>query len=256
MKDFLEKNKLYIDFGYKVFNIIIKIGIAGLITYLIKFVNVINGFVANNNGLILTFIIFCIVIIIWELRTIRIKINSLIVEELNVISDEEVYFSGSKKYPTIPEAKAVPGIIHDTWRFDSKYYHELKNSKWITHTEKITNEEAIYGGDYTFTKKFQIPFDKKKIKSSEIYFVVDDFCVVIVNGKKVHEKVSGDGLLHSYDIKSDLRQGENELKLIIENVSFESFLKENPKHDFALTNEKYRWNPYGIRFCLTIEYIK
>lgn len=256
MKNFLEKNKVYIDFIYKILNLLLKIGIAGLLAVTFKLFDVTNTFITNNIGLILLFIIICVIIALWDLKSIKNKLNSLILDEIVVISDEETHFNGSKKYPTIPSAKAVATIVHPAWLFDRQFYNEFKNSKWIAHTEKITNDEAIFGGDYEFNKKFNIPFDIKKIKSATIHIIVDDYFILILNDKKISEKTTGNSLLHSFDVKREIIKGENQIRLNIENASFEDFVKKNPSHELALSQEKYRYNPYGVRFCLEIKYIK
>ena len=143
------------------------------------------------------------------------------------------------------------------WHITEKYFTFLKNAKWIAHTIEITNEEALYGGDYNFKRLFNFPITKDKIISAEILFVVDDYCTIIFNNTRICENIFVFNELHKYDIKGNLLYGDNEIRFQIKNADFILGLyKTSPEDPAVLAKEKNKFNPYGFKYRINLRYKK
>jgi uncharacterized protein (UPF0333 family) len=242
----------FIENSIILINIIKGIGILGLGALIIRFYNILTIFLKNNIGLLLLVVIIFLIIILFYLISINKKSRLSLLFEMNVVSDEQTQFIKSVNDPSLSEAKAVATDIHPNWNYDKKYFNELKNSIWIAHTKKISDEDAINGGIYIFEKKFNIPFDLKKIKFAILYYVVDDYCSINFNQNRVTEKINGNQEIQIVDLIKYIKKDENKLSFTVENENMNGINQKN------LINEKdlYRYNPYGIKFCLEIKYLK
>lgn len=244
-----------------IISIILKILTLPVFLYLSVVVKEINTFVSNNEGIAISIIFIGICYLFFEVIGIKKKVNKLIIEEVDIISDEAVKFVGSTYDKSlIKNVNAqISEFIHTEWLFSNKHYDRLKGSHWIAHTKRIEEEEAENGGKYIFSKGFNFDTNKNKIKSAELFFVVDDYCKIYLNGKELRsDRIEGNRELHNIDVKQFIVNGDNELQIEVENVEMGKILKEQGHidHDFFKSKEKYKMNPYGVRFCLTIKYIK
>jgi hypothetical protein len=257
MKEFLEKNKTILDWSYRILTILLKVGIPSILLYFLNGLTKVKGFISDNQWFFILLILIICLFVLFELINLKRKVNSIILEEINIVSDEETMFEYSDKFRNIAtNTNAVVAFGSNIWSFSNNHYNELKNSKWIAHDKYVTVEEAHLGGDYHFKRIFNNPVDIKKIKSADLFFVVDDYCTLIVNNSKICSKVEGNLKLHKYDILKYLKKGDNDLRFVIDNVSFDELLRNQPNHSFWKSKEQHLDNPYGIRFCMTIKYIK
>jgi len=204
-----------------------------------------------NDGLLLIILIL-LVYVIYQLHFIKAYTKSLIIDEYDIISDEDTLFEFSTKYSSIPkDTRAAATRIHVAWQRYDQYFEFLKNSKWIAHTYDISNDEAIYGGDYNFKRSFTFPILKHKIISADIFIAVDDSCTIILNNDKICENLIG---FQALNIQKNIIEGNNEIRFQIINVSFKNRLP--PNHPFWDEPHKYLYNPYGVRYRIVIKYKK
>jgi hypothetical protein len=173
-----------------------------------------------------------------------------------IMSDENTEFIGSKTYPDLPRNVNSFQAHHPRWIECSKKFSAIDGAKWIAHSKNITNQEAIDGGYYEFKKEFSINCSIKKISKAFLNLLVDDHCVVYLNGNILiadngHQRVSGFDELHRYNVSQFLIQGRNEILFKVENIDFH---KENKQGtSFFSYQNKGQHNPYGLIYTLIIE---
>jgi len=226
-----------------ILTIISLIGVSKIINLFLPLYNSLESLISKNA---VTIDVLVIVILIY------------IIVQLIIISNEDTIFEYSTKYPTIPKnTKSMATYIPEIWSKTDQYFTFLKNSKWIAHTYLISEEEAIEGGDYNFKRNFNFPISKEKIVSAEIFFVVDDFCTIILNNNKLCENKQGIDKLYKIDFKDSIICGENEIRFQIRNTDyFKSLFTKNPTHPFCLSTQKNKLNSYGLKYCISIKYRK
>jgi hypothetical protein len=249
-KDFYFKKREGI---YLILTIISIVGLSKIIDFFFPFYGYISQLIVNNA---LVIILALSVYILCQLHFIKKYTKSLIVEEFDIVSDANTLFEDSKKHSSIlPNTQAVATHVHDLWRHNTdQYFPFLKDSKWIAHALEITNIEATDGGDYNFKREFYFPISRDKIISAEIFIVVDDYCTIILNRRKICENLSGFSKLHVQNIKDDILVGNNEIRFQIINVRFQDlFAPSDPAWTSA---QKYLLNPYGFRYRILIKYKK
>lgn len=188
--------------------------------------------------------------------------------KLDIISDNQTYFTGYKAkewWPNLAlatgEAKIakyqeLEGNIRNTY----KTFEELKNIKWIANRETITDEEAIFWWYYYFEKTFDLDVDKMKIVEAYLYIAVDDICKISINNNDIQDYlwekrgITIDDALNAFDIKRSLKKWNNTIKFEVENRSFEKEYKSN--QHFANKTDKWKDNPYWLKYRVYIKYIK
>lgn len=172
---------------------------------------------------------------------------------ISILSDEETIFVSSNTVISLPtNIKSVEASIHHLWKqFDQKY-SELEGAKWIADRPVITNEEALKGGLYTFSREFDFNFEMTQLHSAEICLLVDDFCELIVNGVRF-ERVQGYEELHRFDITKYIKKGKNIVQFIVENISAEEFNDPSKNIEFYKSDKKYLFNPYGLKYSIILE---
>ena len=178
----------------------------------------------------------------------------LTTESLTIASNEETIFIGSNTNKALPSnIEAVPTQIHPAWKAFDRNYPELTNAIWIADRKNITTDEAIDGGQYTFARDFDVPFDLSRMRSAELCLLVDDFCEVMVNEIRFG-RVAGFQDIHKFDISKAVKKGPNRVQFFVENIDFHA--KNNPNTDrvFYESREKFLMNPYGFKFSIVIQY--
>lgn len=186
---------------------------------------------------------------------------------INIISDTETYFIKYEKQGNWPKLNLAKGHakiakyseIEDNARKKYEKYEELKWSKRIAHHEIITNEEATHWWYYFFERKFSLNFDISRIKKAYLYIIVDDECEITINESDLAEninwekkKITSNEALATLDIKDYLKKGDNLIKLKIRNISFET----RTDNLFVNSTEKWKQNPYWVKYWIWIKYIK
>ncbi|MBM2814633.1 MAG: hypothetical protein HW421_1395 [Ignavibacteria bacterium] len=174
---------------------------------------------------------------------------------LEIVSDEQTIFEFSPQYPKIPKntEAVIPQFLPEEWLRADREYPEIQKANWISHARFITNQEALNGGEYHYKREFDIS-EIRKITEAKISFIVDDLCEIKLNNKELCEKKTFDYEMYEYDIKKLLVRGMNEIRFVITNRSYSEFLEGKPDHPFFQTNEKYKMNPYGIKYIISITY--
>lgn len=188
-------------------NTILKILALPVLVILSSVIKGINTFVINNGGIAISIIFVIICYLLFEVIVIKRKVNKLIIEEVDIISDESVKFVESTHKNILAKNvnAQISEFIHTEWLFSNKYYDKLKGSHWIAHTKRIEDEEAENGGKYTFSKGFNFDINKNKIKSAELFFVVDDYCRIYLNGTELRtDRIVGNRELHTIDVKQNI----------------------------------------------------
>ncbi len=171
----------------------------------------------------------------------------------SILSDEETIFVNSNTAISLTtNIKSVETLIHPLWKkFDQKW-PELEGTKWIADRQTITNEEALKGGIYTFTREFNFNSEISQLHSAEICLLVDDFCELIVNSTRL-VRVQGYEELHRFDITQYIKKGKNIVQFIVENISAEKFNDPHKNPEFYKSTEKYLFNPYGLKYSIILE---
>lgn len=176
-------------------------------------------------------------------------------EILTIVSDEKTIFTGSNTNRFLPsDVKAVPTQIHPSWK-EADRYSELRGATWIADRKNITNDEAIHGGQYTFVREFEIPFELNHVHSAEIFLVVDDFCELFINGNRLG-RVEGFHALHRFDITKIIQKDKNRVQFVVENISAQLDHDPNVNKGFYESKDKFLWNPYGFKFSIVIQYLR
>jgi hypothetical protein len=175
-------------------------------------------------------------------------IKSIRQKVIDIPSDQDSIFIGSKTFKEIPfPCNAFKFNDSGYWE-NYKTFPELNNSYWISHTQLISDDEAIKGGEYQFERKFQIDYNKSNIESAKIYLTVDDECKIFLNEAYIGN-FYGIDVLSSISIKDYLYRGENILKIFVINTN-------SPELTSTIHSKKIgkkgSLNPYGIRFLIRI----
>lgn len=172
---------------------------------------------------------------------------------ISIVSDEQTIFISTNVALSLPtNAKSVEALTHPLWiQFDNRY-PELEGAKWIADRPAITNEEALKGGLYTFSREFDFNFEMTQLHSAEICLLVDDFCELIVNGNRF-ERVHGYEELHRFNVTKYIKKGKNTIQFIVENISAEEFNDPNKNMEFYKSDKKYLFNPYGLKYTIILE---
>jgi len=254
--------KLLKEYKFIIGVVLAVIGIIGL-NALVSFINDtiriipwMNVFLNQYSGILLLILILISFYLARKQSMISKKLGMLSPETLNIVSDEETIFIGSNTNKALPSnVKVVLAQIHPLVKEALRKYPELKDATWIADRRNITNDEAIYGGQYTFAREFEIPFELSHMRSAKMCLLVDDFCELIVN--KIHfEKVEGYQDPHRFDISKAVQKGTNRVQFVVENKSFEKLNDPNVNKEFYESKEKFLWNPYGFIFCIVIQYLE
>lgn len=216
----------------------------------------INNFFILKSGVSILILSILIIYIIILLLKINKKIGLLLQETHMFVSDEETTFIGSPDHTRLPAGtKAAVAESHPNWinfdRLHCIFYKELQNAKWIADRKNITNEEALSGGQYNFEREINVSFKKERLLSAHIVLLVDDFCELIVNDHKF-EEVKGYENVHFFDILKDLKEGSNKIRFIVKNLAG----KEWKNDEFQQSQIKFRYNPYGVKFCVVFKYYR
>ncbi len=254
MKRFFKEYKFIITVVLGVISII---GLNALVLFISKTIRIIpwmNTFLNQYSGILLLILILVGFYLSRKQSLISRKLGMLSPETLTIVSDEKTIFIGSNTNKFLPSnIKVVPTQIHPLWKEADRKYPELKIATWIADRENIANDEAIYGGQYTFVREFEIPFELSRMRSAEICLLIDDFCELSVNETRF-EKLHGFEDLHKFDISKAVKKGKNRVQFVIENMSFEKLNDPNVNKEFYESKEKFLLNPYGFKFCIIIQY--
>jgi hypothetical protein len=180
-----------------------------------------------------------------------------IIHELYFISDNKSTKFVESSWPQANIRKGAFAVIaqpHDSWQKADDKFSELRTADWIAHDYHITNEEAIKGGWYKFLRDFMVPCSKADIQVADIILLVDDECVLKINGHE-YPKVRGyRENIHSFNLLPYVVEGKNKLEFLIYNDSFEQQNDPNVNPIFANATEKWVHNPYGIKYMCSIKY--
>lgn len=215
-----------------------------------------NALLNQYSGILLLIVVLISFHLARKQSIISRKLGMLTPRTLTIISDEETIFIGSNTNRALPSnVKVVPAQIHPWWREAQNRYPELRAATWIADRKNITNEEAIRGGQYTFVREFEIPFELSHIRSAEICLLVDDSCELIVNQTRF-EGVKGFQNLHRFNIGKTVQKGRNRVQFVIENSDHQASNDPNVNKEFYESKEKFRYNPYGFNFCIVIQYLE
>jgi hypothetical protein len=167
---------------------------------------------------------------------------------MEIISDSSTFFEGSPTYPSLPKHQNAYTYMDGGYWNKYHQFSELSTSNWISHGQMITDQEALKGGIYQFTKDFNIDYNLNWIEEAILYFIVDDHCSLIVNNNHIGN-YHGFATLHKVNIKSYLIKGINTIKMEITNDNGNNLI--SPKYA-SYVNKKGVLNPYGIKFNLRI----
>ena len=237
------------------------IGLDRFISWATKTIHVIpwiNNLMNNYIGLIFIILLFIMLFSARKQSLIHKKLSKISLETYIIRSDKKTIFIGSETNRALPtNVEAVPIMTYAGWKQEDPQYPELSKALWIADRKIITDQEAIEGGQYTFAREFTIPFEINQLRTAEIQILVDDFCELIVNGTrydKFEGSREGKQSITIFDITKLIREGNNRIQFLIENISFNS--RNDPTVDgiFANSKEKYRLNPYGFKYCIIMEY--
>jgi hypothetical protein len=254
MKRFFKEYQFIISVILAIIGII---GLDALVSFINRTVQIIpwlNAFLNHYSGVLLLTLILISFYLAHKQSMLSRKLGMLSPETLTVVSNEETIFIGSNTHRALPSnVKAVATQIHPLWKEADRKYPELRTATWIADRKNITNDEAIHGGQYTFVREFEMPFDLSRMRSTEIYLLVDDFCEVIVNETRF-EKVEGFQDIHNFDISRAVQKGTNRVQFVVENRDAHAENDPNVNKGFYESKEKFLWNPYGFKFCIVIQY--
>ncbi len=160
---------------------------------------------------------------------------------VSVISGYETKFTHSPQYPHVPKGNPVITNPHSKLA-QSAIIEQLKYSNWISHTVDISKKESIEGGDYFFERQLNLYFIQK-IKSITLYFIVDDFLSLTINGTTICSDVeTPGGIPHIVDIQPFVNLGFNNFQFKIRNVNYPAAT--------ILTDPKA--NPYEFIYTILI----
>jgi hypothetical protein len=233
------------------------IGLNALVSFFSKTIRIIpwlNAFMNQYSGVLLLTLILISFYLAWKQSIISKKLGMLSPETLTIVSDEETIFIGSNTNRALPSnVKAVATQIHPLWKEGDRRYSELRTATWIADRRNITNDEAVRGGQYTFLRESEMPFDLSHLRSAEICLLVDDFCEVSVNETRFG-KVEGFRDIHRFDISRAVQKGKNRVQFVVENRDAHADNDPNVNKGFYESTEKFLWNPYGLKFCIIIQY--
>jgi hypothetical protein len=172
---------------------------------------------------------------------------------IEIESDSKTNFIRSQKYPHLSKNSAVEFLNpKESIKISAEEEESLYSTyKWIAHVkpEELTDEEATNGGDYIFSRTFEIPNDYS-IENAELFVAYDDTCEVFLNNNMVITQV-GDLAKETFFQKANIpteyfQPGENNLKMNVMNYNSEQ-IGHGGK---PLTNKE---NIYGIAYSLRIQ---
>lgn len=186
------------------------------------------------------------------------KLNVSSAGSIRIVSDNKTMFTGAETPKSAPKLEtninAIQARMHPNWQKVDNKFPVLKDAIWIADREHITNDEALYGGQYNFTREFEIPVEKSRLEAAKIYLLVDNFCELKVNGNRIN-RFEGFDKLHRESILATLKEGRNVVTFIIKNEDFTRF--NNPEHkQFYESKRKWEHNPYGFKYCIEIKYLE
>jgi len=228
--------------------------LASLISKTVRIIPWLNGLLGQYSGALFLILILISFYLARKQSIITQKLGMLSPETLTIVSDEETIFVGSNTNKALPtHIKAVGAQIHPFWREGDRRYPELSAATWIADRKHITNDEAVSGGEYTFVREFEMPFDLGRLRSAEINLLVDDFCEVSVNETRF-DKVEGFLDIHRFEISKAVQKGKNRVQFVVENRDFYADNDPNVKKAFYESKEKFLSNPYGLKFSIVIQY--
>lgn len=256
MKNLFKEYKFIITVVLAIIGIIGLNAILSSINQTIQIISWGNDLLNQYSGILLLIVVLISFYLVRKQSTIIRKLGMLTPKTLTIVSDEETIFIGSNTNKALPSnVKAVPAQIHHFCKKADSRYPELRAATWIADRKTITNEEAIRGGQYTFVREFEIPFELSHMRSAEICLLVDNFCELIVNQTRF-EKVEGFKNLHRFDISKTAQKGTNCVQFVIENSNLQALNNPNVNKGFYENKEKFRYNPYGFKFCIVIQYLE
>ena len=258
MKNFLKE--VLKEYQFIVGVILALVGIIGLEAFAPLFnksIKIIPWLIAFSNqysGVLLLILILISFNLARKQSIIRKKLGMLSTQSLTFVSDEQTIFIGSNTNKALPSnVKAVATQIHPAWHVADSLNPELRTATWIADRKTISNDEAVEGGQYTFARDFDVPFDLSRMRSAKLSLLVDDYCEVMVNETRFG-RVEGFKSIHTFDIGKAVKKGINHVQFSVENMNFR--VKNNPNVDKAFfdSKEKGLMNPYGFKFSIVIEY--
>lgn len=256
MKNIFKEYKFIITVALAIIGIIGVDVILSSISQTIQIIPWMNALLNQYSGILLLIVVLISFHLVRKQSIISRKLGMLTPRTLTIISDEETIFIGSNTNKALPSnVKAVPAQIHHFWKKADSRYRELSTATWIADRKNITNDEAIRGGQYTFIREFEFPFELSHMRSAEICLLVDNCCELIVNQTRF-EKVEGFQNLHRFDISKTVQKGTNCVQFVIENSDLHALNNPNINKGFYENKEKFRYNPYGFKFCIVIQYLE
>lgn len=165
---------------------------------------------------------------------------------LEIVSDSTTIFSASPSYPALQENTAAVICNHERKLKIKKEVPDLKNSFWIAHSENITPQERISGGQYNFQKQVRLAVKNENlsIQYATLLLLVDDKAQVQINNSFNSNDLAGfePTNLHKLDVTGAITK-TNTIKFHIVNNPYEAIkIKSNPEG-----------NPYEFIFLLRIK---
>ncbi len=256
MKRFFKEYKFIISVVLAIIGIIGLNAILSSINQTIQIISWGNDLLNQYSGILLLIVVLISFYLARKQSMISRKLGMLTPKTLTIISDEETIFVGSNTNRASPSnVRVVPTQIHGWWRVAQNGYPELRTATWIADRKNITKEEASRGGQETFAREFEIPFELSHMRSAEICLLVDDSCELIVNQSRF-DKVRGFQNLHRFDIGKAMQKGRNRVQFVIENSDHQVLNDPAVNKEFYESKEKFRYNPYGFIFCIVIQYLE
>lgn len=172
---------------------------------------------------------------------------------IEIPSDDELRYLGSSF--NLPDPKLGNNVVyfHHLWEdglTKLPAFEKIKYAYWIAHNYPISDSEAIKGGVYSFLRKVNFDLNSYKLIKGEIYFVVDDFLDLTINGTKICSKFQTFDKIEMLSIDRLLfRNGENEFHFVVENADGSGYKRNHP---LSLGEQ----NPYGLKFNIILQFQK
>lgn len=264
---FNRRKEIGFDLFIEILAWILILGIVFVFEKYFDFLNIfLNDTISKYKGLIVVLFSLFLLRAIWLLSKILKKLNNLLEEELPIIiSDTNTIFEQSSIQNLTFNTTAKIATKHPSWQEkDMEFSKELRNSQWIAHTDFASSKEVVGSGIFIFFKEFEIPDHVVELKTCDLFFLVDDTCSIVINGKTLTDNIEGRKELHYFYIKDYLKKGNNQIRFHINNEYSDTSMKLITKneHKFQLTDEDIAEesetkmnNWYGLRFCIRITYI-
>lgn len=139
---------------------------------------------------------------------------------------------GMGDFSTSQTGSGTPTVVCDPHYPD---WIRQDGADWVWIKDHPTDQEAQEGQTVWHRVPLRTPSFPWKVRSATLYFVVDDFASVIVNGALVRRREKG-GAVIGVDVGSHLHPGENLVEMEIENAPMEGATSDS--------------NPAGITFVI------